>query len=248
MCTVIIARHPDTDWPLLLAGNRDEMQGRPWKPPAYHWPLAPGVIGGQDEAAEGTWLAVNEHGVTAAVLNRAGTLGPAKGKRSRGELPIEALDHADAVTAAEALAQLDASAYRAFNLVVADNRDAFWLRGDGETVRVTPIPEGVSMLTAGDLNDLSDPRIGAFLPRFRQARLPDPAANDWRAWEELLRTRVPDGVRDRESGLTFQLDSGFGTRSSALIALPSMNHAGVDPVFLFAAGPPDESPFTPVLL
>jgi len=248
MCTVIIARHPDNDWPLLLAGNRDEMTGRPWKEPGYHWPLAPGVLGGLDELADGSWLAVNEHGVVATILNRTGTLGPSTGKRSRGELPIEALDHADAVSAAEALGQLDARAYRPFNLVVADNRDAFWLRADGETIRVAPIPEGVSMLTAGELNDPADPRIAAFLPRFRAAPLPDPAAGDWAAWQTLLATRVPEGVRDREAGLTFQLENGFGTRSSALIALPSMQHAGVDPHFLFSAGPPDVTGFTPVLL
>jgi uncharacterized protein with NRDE domain len=248
MCTVIIARHPDTDWPLLLAGNRDEMAGRPWKGPGYHWPLAPGVLGGLDELADGSWLAMNDHGVVAIVLNRMGTLGPAAGKRSRGELPIEALDHADAVSAAEALGQLEPGAYRPFNLLIADNRDAFWLRGDGGAIRVRPIPEGVSMLTAGELNDPSDPRIAAFLPKFRQAPVPDPAAGEWTAWKKLLATRVPEGVRDREAGLTFQLESGFGTRSSALIALPSMQLAGVDPVFLFAAGPPDVTAFTPVLL
>jgi len=248
MCTVIIARNPDNDWPLLLAGNRDEMAGRPWKGPDYHWPLAPGVLGGLDELADGSWLAMNDHGVVAIVLNRMGTLGPAAGKRSRGELPIEALDHADAVSAAEALGQLEPGAYRPFNLVIADNRDAFWLRGDGGAIHVTPIPEGVSMLTAGELNDPSDPRIAAFLPKFRQAPRPDPAAGEWSAWQKLLATRVPDGVRDREAGLTFQLESGFGTRSSALIALPSMQHAGIDPVFLFAAGPPDVTGFSPVLL
>ena len=41
MCTVVILRRPGHDWPLLLAGNRDEMKGRPWKPPARHWPDRP---------------------------------------------------------------------------------------------------------------------------------------------------------------------------------------------------------------
>ena len=247
MCTLVIARTPDHPWPFLLAGNRDEMAGRPWKPPAYHWPLAPDVVGGLDEAAEGSWLGLNGHGVVATILNRTGTLGPASGKRSRGELVIEALDHADAVAAAEAMGHLDAAAYRPFNLVVADNRDAFWLRSDGETVRIVPIPEGVSMLTAGELNDSADPRIKSFLPRFRAAPRPDPTG-DWSVWRALLATRVPEGARDREAGLTFQLDNGFGTRSSAMIALPSMQLSGIKPVFQFAAGPPDREAFSPVLL
>ncbi len=248
MCTVILSRRPGDPWPLLLAGNRDEMAGRPWRPPARHWDLSPDVTGGYDELAEGSWLAMNDHGVVATILNRMGTLGPASGKRSRGELVIEALDHADARDAAEALTQLDPTAYRPFNLVIADNRDAFWLRADGKSLLARPIPEGVSMLTAYELNDPIDPRIETFLPRFRNAALPDPEGGDWQAWQALLSARVPEGVRDREAGLTFQLESGFGTRSSALIALPAMDRSGVEPIFLFAAGPPDQTPFSPVAL
>jgi hypothetical protein len=246
MCTVILSRCPDDGWPLLLAGNRDEMAGRPWRSPGFHWPLSPDVTGGYDALAEGSWLALNGHGVVATILNRRGTLGPAAGKRSRGELVIEALDHADASSAADAMAHLDATAYRPFNLVIADNRDAYWLRADGRTVRVVTLPDGVSMLTAGDLNDPADPRINSFLPRFRNAPRPDPETGDWGAWQTLLSSRVPEGVRDREAGLTFQLEDGFGTRSSALIALPSMERSGIEPVFLFAAGPPDETPYVQV--
>ena len=131
---------------------------------------------------------------------------------------------------------------------IADNRDAFWLRADGRTLRATPLPEGVSMLTAGELNDPADPRIATFLPRFRQAARPDPEKGDWGDWQSLLASRVPEGARDREAGLTFQLENGFGTRSSALIALPSMERSGIEPIFLFAAGPPDQIPYSPVLL
>jgi uncharacterized protein with NRDE domain len=248
MCTVILLRRPDHDWPLILAGNRDEMEGRPWLPPGRHWPLTPDVIGGQDSLAEGSWLAVNDYGVVATVLNRIGSLGPEAGKRSRGELVLDALDHADAVQAADSLRHLDARAYRPFNLVIADNRDAFWLRADGAGISCIPIPEGISMLTAGELNDDNDPRIRAFRPRFQSAPAPDPATEDYEAWRQLLAARAPAGAKDREAGLTFQLANGFGTRSSAIVALPAMSRAGVEPMFLFAAGPPDKAAFHPVLL
>ena len=65
------------------------------------------------------------------MLNRPGTLGPAAGKRSRGELVLEALDHADAAAAAARARRLEPDAYRPFNLIVADDRDAFWLRHAG---------------------------------------------------------------------------------------------------------------------
>jgi hypothetical protein len=132
MCTLVLCRRPNTDWPLLLAANRDELASRPWRPPARHWPDRPDVTAGIDLLSGGSWLGVNDFGVVAAVLNRAGTLGPLDGKRSRGELVLEALDHADASEAALALADLDPSAYRPFNLIIADARDAFWLRHGGQ--------------------------------------------------------------------------------------------------------------------
>ena len=78
--------------------------------------------------------------------------------RSRGEIVLEALDHADAADA-EALTSLDGRSYRSFNLLIADNNDAFWLRSLGPSgnghVDITEIPEGVSMLTSFDMNDKS---------------------------------------------------------------------------------------------
>src|SRR5438045_6917906 len=107
------------------------MIDRAAKPPGRHWPDRPEVTAGKDLLAGGSWLGINDWGVAAAILNRHGSLGPAPGQRSRGELVLEALDHADAVAAAEALTHLDPAAYRRFNLIVADNRDGFWLRPAG---------------------------------------------------------------------------------------------------------------------
>ena len=97
---MVILRRPGAPWPVILAANRDEREDRPWLPPARHWPDRPEVTAGMDELAGGSWLGLNDHGVVAGILNRVGTLGPQTGKRSRGELVLEALDHADAMAAA----------------------------------------------------------------------------------------------------------------------------------------------------
>ena len=179
MCTVVILRRPGHPWPVIIAANLDELAGRPWRAPARHWPDRPEVVAGLDVLAGGSWLGVNDHGVLACVLNRHGTLGPALGKRSRGELVLEVLDHTDAADAARALAALEPDSYRPFNMLIADNRDAFWLahRGDGRGVDLEPIPAGVSMLTAHDLNDRSgSPLTARYLDQFRAAPPPDPTA------------------------------------------------------------------------
>lgn len=59
MCTVLLRLDPAADWPLLLAAVRDEVTDRPWEPPGEYWPQeAPGLVGGRDRLAGGTWLAV----------------------------------------------------------------------------------------------------------------------------------------------------------------------------------------------
>ena len=102
MCTVVLLIRPGHDWPVMLAANRDERLDRAWDAPAEHWGGHPGVIAGRDRTAGGTWMGINRHGVVAAVLNRQGSLGPAPGKRSRGDLPLLALQHHSAQAAAEA--------------------------------------------------------------------------------------------------------------------------------------------------
>src|SRR5262245_2863363 len=131
MCSVVILFRPGHDWPVIVGANRDEMAARPWTAPARHWSDRSHVVAGLDKLAGGSWLGINDQGVLAAVMNRMNSLGPAPGRRSRGELVLEALDHADATEAVKALQDLDPAAYRAFNMVVADSANAYWLRNLG---------------------------------------------------------------------------------------------------------------------
>ena len=263
MCTLVILRRPGHRWPLLLAANRDEMAARAWRPPARHWPDRPEVVAGLDETAGGTWLGVNDDGVVAAVLNRVASLGPQAGKRSRGELVLEALDHAEAAAAADALAQLNGAAYRSFNLMIADAERGFWLRNrdDGSepaAIERFELPDGLSMLTAHDRNDMTSPRIRDYLPRFAQVPEPDPDDGNWGAWTALLGSRVHPAADGPLAAMTVVTESGFGTTSSALVALPGGFGAPAAapgdggalarprPLFLFAAGRPDQTPYEPV--
>jgi len=251
MCTLVVLRRPGARWPLLAAANRDEMRGRSWRAPGRHWPERPHVVAGLDEAAGGSWLGVNDHGVLAAMLNRHGTLGRLDGKRSRGLLVLDALDHADARSAADALARAAPDTYQPFNLVVADRDDAYWLKHAGPDgtasergrIRVEAMPSGVSMLAAGDLNDTADPRIRRHLPGFTTAPPPDPDAAAWESWTRLLAARPPADAADPLEGMTFETESGFATLCSTLAALPG---DAAPPVLRFAAGPPDRAAFEAV--
>lgn len=252
MCTLVILRRPDHDWPLIVAANRDEKIDRPSLPPGRHWPDREDVTAGQDALAGGTWLGVNDHGVVAGILNRTGTLGPDPNLRSRGELPLEALDHAEAEAVAEALFDLDPLAYRPFNMFIGDAREAFWISSVNEYgepgMRLGDIPMGVSMLTDCDLNDSSSPRVRLYLPRFETAPAPEPDADQWEWWQALLADKeFENGVGPR-GAMNIDRDDGFGTVSSSLIALPSLNLHPQKPCWLFAEGPPDTVSYEPVEL
>ena len=76
MCTVVVSLAPEDQVPLLLLGIRDEFTGRPWQPPARHWPGSP-LIGGRDEQAGGTWLAVHpDLPRVSCILNGRGEFAP----------------------------------------------------------------------------------------------------------------------------------------------------------------------------
>ncbi len=249
MCTLVILIRPGHDWPVIIGANRDEKTGRPWKSPAGHWPDRPGVVAGQDVLAGGTWLGVNEFGLAAGILNRKGSLGPKEGFRSRGELPLEALDHADAADAAMALGDLEASSYRPFNMAIADNRDAYWLRlaeGESDGVQVSSLPPGISMITSGERNDTGLARIRTYLPLFQKASPPDPAQMDFTAWQGLLGGRIFDAGSGPEGAMCMAPKDGFGTLTSSLIALPESGQGGGKPLWLFCPAPPGEGQFAPV--
>ncbi len=184
-------------------------------------------------------MALNRHGVTAAVLNRPGSLGPALGKRSRGELPLLALAHPAAAGAADAIRMEDAGSWRGFNLVVADRTEALFLRGAGRgQPTVHPLAAGVSMITAHDPNDLDSPRVARHLHRFEQAK--GPAPDDWSEWRAILADRAgPAGEQ-----INVAPRGGFGTVCSSFLAIPATG----DPVWLFAAGAPHRAPFVPIVM
>jgi len=231
MCTVVLLIRLKHPWPLMLAGNRDERLDRPWDPPDAWWPDRPGIVAGRDQSGGGTWMGVNRHRVVATVLNRRGNLGPAPGKRSRGELPLLALEHASAPAAANAIAALDAAQWRSFNMVVADATGAaFFLRGLGAgRPDVIPLSPGLHMITSRDPDDQTSERVSRHLPRFRAAVPPD--ADDWSAWRAIL--------TDRSGPVAEQMNvvprGGYGTVCSSLLGLPKEGA----PVWRFIVGSPD---------
>ena len=119
MCLIVFAVRPDDEQVLLLAGNRDEFHERPTEPLGW-WQDRPGIVGGRDVKAGGTWLAASRHGRFATVTNSRDAEEPQPGLRSRGLLVTDFLESDRSPI--EFLESVDGSHYAGFNLVISDGR------------------------------------------------------------------------------------------------------------------------------
>ena len=248
MCTLVILKRSNHNWPLLISANRDEMKSRRWEPPARHWHDRPYTVAGLDLFAQGSWLGMNDFGVFAAILNRHGSLGPDLEKRSRGELVLEALDFSEATEAANAMKDLNSNAYKSFNLIVGDNKNLYWIANSNtrENISVEPIPNGPHMITGYDLNDERSERIKYYLPLFKRADVPEPDLEDWKAWRTLLASQELGRSEDSASAMCIERGNNYGTVSSSLIALasPEMRQKKSQPdQWQFAPGPPNRTEY-----
>jgi hypothetical protein len=229
MCTVVISFAPEERVPVLVLGVRDEFIGRSWRPPARHW-AGSALLGGLDEQAGGTWLAVHP-GVprVSCLLNGRGVPANPAVRRSRGELPLRT-----AGEGAEALKQLDGdpaalAAYDPFHLVCADLEAVWLLSWDGERAACVDLASGTHVLTnaghAYPAPTVTDPKAGYFGAKFA-ARRPsgDPALPLGEAWGDWITLASGAGLKpdDPRSIIARRdLPDGrvWGSTSLSLVAL-----------------------------
>jgi len=191
--------------PLRLLGVRDELTDRPWRPPARHWAGLP-LIGGIDDQAGGTWLAVNP-GIprVACLLNARGAFADPAARRSRGELPLRAA--ADGPGVLDELAGDPAvlAAYDPFILICATTDAVTVLTWPGPDPGVPAIRElapGTHLFTnaghafpAGPGDPVAEPKAIHFAEKFAAARpSADPALGVAAAWGDWLTLAGGDGL------------------------------------------------------
>jgi uncharacterized protein with NRDE domain len=133
MCLVVLGWQQHSDYPLIVAGNRDEFHARPTKE-AHWWPDKADIVGGRDLQAAGTWLALHKSGRFATVTNFRDAEIPSAKFRSRGHLVTSFLESSDSPI--DFLGSIDGSVYAGFNLLVSDGASLAWLsnRADGPQI------------------------------------------------------------------------------------------------------------------
>jgi hypothetical protein len=233
MCTAVVSFAPDSPFPVLLVGVRDEFATRPWQPPGRHWPERPALIGGRDSQAGGTWLAVDPGAPRAAcVLNGRGRLAPEHARTSRGDLPLRVA----ARRAEGALAAADLTKYDPFHLVGAEpDAVRLWswdgdeltdrLLGPGLHIVVNSGLDGADLRYDGPGGAEMSARVAYFRGRFAAAARPEPypgpPAAAWGRWLPLAGGDGLDPADPRALIVRREFGDGriWGTSSVSLVAL-----------------------------
>ncbi|HUY20743.1 MAG TPA: NRDE family protein [Acidimicrobiales bacterium] len=248
MCLLVVVFGLDPGAPLVIGANRDERLDRPATAMTVLREGGPRVLGGRDEQAGGTWLAVNEHGVVAGLTNRPSPDGRDPSKRSRGELPLALAGHADAAAAVDDVAaRLRPADYNPAWLLVGDRTTLYALdmTGDGQ-VEVEELGAGIHILENNPLHTRS-----AKVDHVR-ALLGDAADRRGDDLLEVVRSvladhSVPGTVTPAEAGRAVETlaacvhTESYGTRSSTLVAVPA--ETGRAPRLRVADGHPCTAPF-----
>lgn len=211
MCLILIAHGAHSEFPLVIAANRDEYYQRPAARAAF-WQDHPHILAGRDLECMGTWLGVTRGGRIAALTNFRDARERKIDAPSRGQLVSNFL-----VSDREPREYLEevgmhAQSYNGFNLLVGDMDGVFYFSSrTGSVQQVSPGIHGIS----NHLLDTPWPKVARGKRRLQSALAGDPNA------EALL-----DLLGDREPAPASELpDTGIGLElervlSPALIVSP----------------------------
>ena len=145
MCLWLLAYEASSDFPLVLAGNRDEFFKRRSRP-AYFWPeYRLDILAGQDFSGRGTWMGVTKKKRLALVTNIRDPKALKEKATSRGLLPLEflATEIAPQAFFEGLLARVEN--YNPFNMLAGGTDGLFCLSSQaGKIEAITPGIHGLS--------------------------------------------------------------------------------------------------------
>jgi uncharacterized protein with NRDE domain len=245
MCTLALYLRVFPQFPVVVAANRDEFMARPAASPTTLCEH-PQVVGGKDLRAGGTWLAINEYGVIAGLLNRRSDQPADPNRRSRGLLCLDALKHETVNDALRFVAAQDPEGYNPFNLLLASRQGAAVAHNRRGRIDATMLSSGTHLLTNLDVNDFECPRISRSFSRFAAlAAKPQELKNPSLLRHELAALLADHSTQldprsGRPNSLCLHLGD-YGTRESSLIFVDTTGRVE----HYFASGPPCTAHYSP---
>ncbi|MCF8085432.1 MAG: NRDE family protein, partial [Desulfohalobiaceae bacterium] len=150
MCLVLLAKNVRSDYPLVLAANRDEFFQRPTASASF-WPDDPEILAGWDEQSGGTWGGITRGGRLAFLTNIRDPRGFRPSAASRGHLVRSFLQREESIPGFIQKLIASAHASNGFNLIFGSGTELFWFASRGK--RLCRLEPGIHALSNGSLNE-----------------------------------------------------------------------------------------------
>ena len=224
MCIIAVSFKTHSEYPLIIAANRDEFYARQTEA-AHIWQDAPHILAGRDAEQGGTWLGVSKTGRFVAITNFRNPSLPERSTYSRGHIATDFLNSdASAKKFAEDL-QHKRHLYGPFNVLLFDGVQLYHYNNIADTI--TNMQPGIYGLSNATLNtpwpkvELLKSTSATVLssPSFSDDDLFAVLSNHTKASDkELPSTGVPLELERNLSAIFIQFE-GYGTRCSTVLRL-----------------------------
>lgn len=221
MCLIALSYKTHPKYELIVLANRDEFYKRSTESLQY-W-TREGIYAGKDNIGGGTWMGLNKYGKFVALTNYRDMKHEKTGKKTRGEIVTELLNHYGETE--HFFHAFDDEAYNGFNVIVKNG--AQFHHYSNVSKKLSPISPGIHGISNA-LLDTEWPKV-SYLKKQLSVMIEDVEIDPEFCFQILQDdTRYPDDTLP-ETGvgidLERQLSSAFikmeayGTRSSSILAV-----------------------------
>lgn len=229
MCLILFSLNDHPTYKLVVAANRDEFYNRRTAS-AEFWEDHPGVLGGRDLEAGGTWMAMTTKGRISLITNYRDPMHIDPHAPSRGHLVSDYLIGTESPQGYLNNLSRGSKAYNGFNLI-AGTPDELWYYSNYK--------KGVNKIASG-LHGLSNHLMETPWPKVERGKyemkelLRKPVIKPEMLFDILFDdvlapdAQLPDtGIgldRERVLSSMFIKSSGYGTRCSTVVMIDHQNH------------------------
>ncbi len=222
MCLILLSYQNHSEYPLVIAANRDELYDRP-ATPAEFWKENPNILAGRDIQAGGTWLGVSRKGLIAMITNYREVQRFDPKATTRGKLVSDFLTgHVPALDYLEDL-RSNADVYNGFNLILGDKTGLYYFSNRAENI--STLASGIYGLS-NHLLDTPWPKVSKSKARFSEA-VEQTGMDENKLFEILCDSAPAQDEQLPDTGVGIELERmlspvfikspKYGTRCSTLI-------------------------------
>ncbi len=246
MCITAFIYNKLSEYPILIAANRDESYSRVAATPLV-WGKKTKFLAPKDVKRGGTWIGCNGTNFAVALNNRYTNKPENPQCRSRGLLAAELLQQLSATRAGKLLQMsVKKYEYNPFNVLCLFSDHSFVAYYEGVSLTFQPITSGVHAITDSQLDTHDSPRVRQAVTGIHEILHKASSPANRHVSERInfiinsLQKLCAWHDRENTDGSICLHGKRAGTVSSTIIALGAQGHKGR---FFHADGPPCCTPY-----